>query len=853
MHPPTHRGPEDGGGRESHDSGALARTVQLVAGDYLLTVNPVDGSEVESCPPDRRPGPARRRTAEARAERGRAAVPPPPIGDAALDLPLLERDEERERLARLLARGRSVRLTGPSGAGRTALLAAVAADCADLAPDGVIQLSGYQRSVDDLLWELYTAVYDASRYRPEQAELLDALADIGAVLLLDDVEFGGAALDELLAATPECAVLAAVTPQVPAPSPHADLEEVFLRGISRPACVELLERATGRTLAESEADWAGDLWFESEGLPLRFVQAGALLRHRDAAGAATSTDEDAADADTGAGEDADDASVPALSVACLTAGRLAETLSPQGRETLRFAVALGGEVPQAAHLPALLDDQRADTALAELTAAGLATSAGPHYRLAEGVTAQLADAGYAEGTDAVVRTAAQHYAWWGAHPSVTPKRVAAESHAVLAALAAARAAGAASTAVRLAHTAAPVFAAAGRWSAWERALTEGQQAAAAAGEIAEEAYFHHERGVHALCTGALERARTELERAMELRGRLADRRGQFAGRRALALVADASGEPLAPGLDDEERAAAEAPTSLQPAIAVGAPAPAHDTATLPGPVSGTPGRRLPLTGPRRNVMAAAAGALLAALLGTVLTLTSVFSDGENGNRVQPDRSSSQQDADDDGFEDVTPPSSENADDSGKPGPSGSPESPDEVSPARPGDTSSPEEPSDDGTTPDDGAPDETSPTEDDQDDTTTGGSGGSGGSGGASGGTQSGGTGDDDNSSGPEGRFTDGGSDTTGASGGTDDGSPSGSSNEGSTEGGAVGGTDEGGTDNGGTEGGTDEGGTEGGGTDGDADTGGTGSPTATGPAPATSQNSSAPASSGAASTPLTI
>ncbi|RSN40933.1 hypothetical protein DMH12_35405, partial [Streptomyces sp. WAC 04229] len=30
---------------------ALARTVQLVSGDFLLTVNPVDGSEIEVCPP----------------------------------------------------------------------------------------------------------------------------------------------------------------------------------------------------------------------------------------------------------------------------------------------------------------------------------------------------------------------------------------------------------------------------------------------------------------------------------------------------------------------------------------------------------------------------------------------------------------------------------------------------------------------------------------------------------------------------------------------------------------------------------------------------------------------------------
>ncbi|MEK8172627.1 hypothetical protein NKH77_36035 [Streptomyces sp. M19] len=37
-----------------------------------------------------------------------------------------------------------------------------------------------------------------------------------------------------------------------------------------------------RPLSEDETDWAADLWFESDGLPLRFVQAAALLRQRDA-------------------------------------------------------------------------------------------------------------------------------------------------------------------------------------------------------------------------------------------------------------------------------------------------------------------------------------------------------------------------------------------------------------------------------------------------------------------------------------------------------------------------------------------------------------------------------------------
>ncbi|MEU5610209.1 ATP-binding protein, partial [Streptomyces sparsogenes] len=48
------------------------RTVRLVSGDFLLTVNPVDGSEIEPCPPGERPARPERRGPDERAELRRA-------------------------------------------------------------------------------------------------------------------------------------------------------------------------------------------------------------------------------------------------------------------------------------------------------------------------------------------------------------------------------------------------------------------------------------------------------------------------------------------------------------------------------------------------------------------------------------------------------------------------------------------------------------------------------------------------------------------------------------------------------------------------------------------------------------
>ncbi|WP_435608338.1 ATP-binding protein [Streptomyces sp. C10-9-1] len=621
------------------------RTATVTTGDLLLTVNPLDGSEVEPCPPGAQPPRPTRRTAAGREERARAARPPVPPGPGAPQPPLLDRDETRDRLVRLLSQGRSVRLTGAPGSGRTALLDAVAARCGTLAPDGVVRLNGLHRTAGDLLHDLYATVYDSPGRRPDRNALAGFVRDIGAVVLLDDLDIGGAALDELLDAAPECAFLLAATPQTPEPTADAPLEEVALTGLDRATSLDLLREVVGRELTEEEANWAGDLWFESEGLPLRFLQAGALLRQCDELRGDPEAQEEFAAFDAPQGREVP---LPSLGEAAAPAPLLASRLSESARQTLRLAVALGGEVPHQAHLPALVGDTHADAALGELMRCGLLSPAGPRYRLAAGVLAQLRERDYDEDAADCAHTAARHYSWWAGHPSVTSERAVAEVDALTAALGAlvpGQDPGHAGTAVLLARSAAPAFAAGLHWSAWERTLRIGSEAARISGEVAEEAYFHHELGVLALCTGNLSRARAELEASIGMRGALADKSGTVAGRRALALVEDRSvglapvTEPLAlragplspprgtpaalpagPGAAPGTGPTAILPTSpAAPSAAISGGAPRQ----APEPPDGgrkPAGRLALLGGARRNLVAAGAGVLLAGVLGTVVTL-----------------------------------------------------------------------------------------------------------------------------------------------------------------------------------------------------------------------------------------
>ncbi|MEU6214941.1 ATP-binding protein [Streptomyces sp. NPDC047023] len=537
---------------------APACPVCVTAGGYTLTVNPADSTEIS---PSQQlvPAPVKRSTADRALQRTLALAPTPP-GPKTPALPLLERDTERSKLTSLLRQGRSARLTGPAGSGRTALLDALAEDCAALAPDGVIRLAGRRRTATELLHQLYADVH-VSDCRPALSDLLHHTAQVRAIVFIDDIEFGGPALDQLLRATPHCSYLLAASTEVPPPSPETALDEVPLAGLSQNASLELLAGVLDRALTEEETAWAREAHAACAGIPQRIVQAASALRIHRRIGSAGS---------------AAQATLPALpqDVPHL----LFEQLSQPAHAVLRFAHALDGEVPHHAHLPELLGDTRAGEAVGELLALGLLTASGPRYRLAHETTRHLTEshAGQAfEDLDTPVRTAASHYTRWAQNPSTTAEQIAAEADAISAALAGAETA----AAVALARTVAPAFAACLHWGAWEQVLRIGIAAARHAADAAGQAYFHHELGVLALCNGRPASARAEFETAISLRGTLADTRGTSIGRRALALTAPQQLPPGNGGASLDPPAPPQEPTLTTP-VPTGEPAAAPD-ATAP--------------------------------------------------------------------------------------------------------------------------------------------------------------------------------------------------------------------------------------------------------------------------------
>ncbi|MFE0459827.1 ATP-binding protein [Kitasatospora sp. NPDC058965] len=600
------------------------RAGDLVAGRYLVTVGGADGSDLAPCPADRKPAPrlAVARTRSSAAGPGTGPVGPVALGAAPGDLPLLDREEDVATLLGKLAEGRSVRLVGEAGSGRSALLAAVAEGAGDLAPHGVLRLSGHRRTAADLLQDLYAAAYQSTEHRPDATELPTLLGAVGAVVVIDEVVPDGAELEQLLATAPECAFLIAVAPGSGGALPVGSrLEDHPVTGLSRTACLALTARLAGRPLDETERAWAVDLWFESQGLPLRFVQAAALLRRRDAeVDALLAAEEDRHDLFGGAVEpdaDADPAvreaelratvPLPSVAEAAAPALLLLDGLSESAHEVLRLAVALGGECPTAPHLPALIDVDHGESALRELVEAGLAESTGGHHRLTPGVLEALAPVW---GIDRMrTEGAAQHFSWWLGHGSVSAAQIAAEAEVVLGALHADRAAGRPEAVLGLARSAAPALALALRWGAWREALDLGGAMARELGSQRDEAWFLHESGVYWFCLGEHGRARAALEAAGALRAMAGDSRAGLASRRLLTLLQQVELEPVA----------AEAPTQVtrRPVIRALAERSRQSASVLRG-------------WSRRNLVLAASGLVVLAVVGTAIGVLGSGSSGSPG-------------------------------------------------------------------------------------------------------------------------------------------------------------------------------------------------------------------------------
>jgi DNA-binding SARP family transcriptional activator/tetratricopeptide (TPR) repeat protein/DNA-binding Xre family transcriptional regulator len=208
---------------------------------------------------------------------------PPPVdlvgrGDLEAEVAWLLRREPRQAAPVVV-------VSGPGGIGKTALALAAAHACADRYPDGQLfaELHGGAADTGEVLAQFLRA-FGMARVPEAKAERLAAfrtlLAERRVLVVLDDAG-GGTQVDDLLPASPLCAVL--VTARRRLPEVRGVHHVAPLEPLNRPDATDLFLRVVrgGGINAEDDPDAVGRVVRLCGGLPLALRIAGALRVHDD--------------------------------------------------------------------------------------------------------------------------------------------------------------------------------------------------------------------------------------------------------------------------------------------------------------------------------------------------------------------------------------------------------------------------------------------------------------------------------------------------------------------------------------------------------------------------------------------
>ncbi|HXM06714.1 MAG TPA: carboxypeptidase regulatory-like domain-containing protein, partial [Candidatus Acidoferrum sp.] len=414
---------------------------------------------------------------------------------------LIDRSQESEELRASLSATPPVHCNvyGAPGSGKTVLLRHVCTEAAIAAAfhDGVLYLPAASNTVDDLLQQIFDALFETDRpFKPSQVQLRTRLASAFALSVLDD--FSGTAKDferlSNLAATTTFA-LASESAVV-----GSEDRAICLGGLPTGDAVTLLSRELQRSIEAAEAMSARALCASFDGIPADIL----LLAARSRSG-----------------------SVPLQELAAQV--RSAESprrwlqehvlvaLSGSDRKALATFAAVDGESLEPAEVAGISGDRDDSATLERLQQNGLLSFDGKRYRLRRGVSVSIAASLLAL---IPARAAAQYFVAVAATTSAST--LIERSGAILASMRHAAQASDSQSVMTLARSVGDAVALSGRWDRWNEMLECALASARGANDAAGEAWTLHQIGSRALVLGDVATAEQALEAALHIRSQLAD-------------------------------------------------------------------------------------------------------------------------------------------------------------------------------------------------------------------------------------------------------------------------------------------------------------------------------------------
>src|SRR5262252_2584165 len=505
--PPYHGGAvstEPSGSPES----ALARNIdahfagpvtgQVVIGDHNLLINGPLGASlnvIEMQPP-------------------RPRLRQLPVKLAPRDFPeLLGRESELERASKALSASRMVQFHAGRGWGKSALLRHLSCHPPDgLATDGLAFLDAGGLLVHDVIQILFDVFYETEvPFKPSAGQLRQYLADIQALLVLDDLGLDQTQLNVLSNAVPECLLLIASEGR----TLWGEGEAMALRGLPERDALALFQREMERSLTADERPYALNLCRGVAGQPLAVLQLAALARERRLHGS----------------ELASLLTHPADGEEVVLG--LVGKLNAQERVVIGLLASQDGTAVARDQIARITRIDHIVVVLESLAATGLAQSTPSGWRFSGVLSPALAAL---VGTDSWAAAAIDEVTAWVVEQRGDPARIVAQRELILRTARQARSSKSWRQLHRLAGGASSAFLLGGLWDVWATLLQAGLTAAQHLGDASTAAWFLHQLGTRALCLGDVRIAGEHLRRALAIRRSLGEGEGAAVTQRNLQLL-----------------------------------------------------------------------------------------------------------------------------------------------------------------------------------------------------------------------------------------------------------------------------------------------------------------------------
>ncbi|NET06808.1 MAG: hypothetical protein F6K16_19320 [Symploca sp. SIO2B6] len=447
-----------------------------------------------------------------------------PIELAPPSLPmLLGRAEEMQVTLEALAHHQLVEFYGAFGIGKTVLMQQLAhhPSIATSFPDGIVYppSKSYQ-CVSDLLQFLWGAFYSCSvAFKPTETQIIQALQDKKALVLLDSVQLKLEELKALRQQLPSFSfLLASVERQL-----WGEGHSIELSGLPSDEALSLIAHELEHPLSPQEYLEGLQLCTALEGNPLYLLQAVALVK------------EDNLLLGTVAQQAESSASLQAW-----TQQLLAWSEKPH-RLILALLAAVDGLSLGGQHLSALTGLQEVESVLETLVNRHLVQSVDSRYQISSNLVEDLQQRWKLTPFREQILN---YFAGWTQQQQGEPQHLWEESPIILQILEWGVQVGRWSQVLRLGRAIEGALALGGQWGAWAVVLESVLQAARALGNQEIQAWAFHQLGTRAMCLEDTTEARDYLRQALYIRQELLnDQVGTQATTRHLQLLEQPTLEP----------------------------------------------------------------------------------------------------------------------------------------------------------------------------------------------------------------------------------------------------------------------------------------------------------------------